>query len=381
MGLLDPLFNHVLSGFGVQPEDPQGALLSEFLRLPQQPAQAQAQPTGHMMPQAPAQQPQPMAPPAPNFLDRLSAMSRGYGEGGLVGGIADAFNLGDSRGERAQAQQRNATFEYLVPKVGEEAARAAMGNPELLKQVLKTVPGARSDEYSKNLVYGTDKDGNTIPLQAGTAGDLVASKMPDGISLNAKPQQHDLGDRIGIFDPATRTYVQFIPKGLGEAERLKHVGEAQGKAQVNLPQVESAAARMLKQIDELEMDPSLESITGFIGGRIPAGYQTEGMANAQSRLNQISGGTFLQAYNELRGGGAITEAEGAQAKASYSRLGTQTMGTPAYRKALQEAREETLKLVELAKRKAAGLGGTPAAPTAPSGPRRTSSGVTWEPVD
>jgi hypothetical protein len=354
MGLLDQLF---YGGMQEQQGDPQGALLSELLKL-QQPQQAPQQPlpTGHVMPQAPAQ-----APPAPNFLDRLSAMSRGYGEGGLVGGIADAFNLGDSRGERAQAQQRNATFEYLVPKVGEEAARAAMGNPELLKQVLKTIPGARSDEYSKNLVYGTDKDGNTIPLQAGTAGDLVASKMPDGVNLNAKPQMMDLGDRYAIFDPATRAIIGYQPKGLAEKARQEQVGEAQGKAQVNLPQVESAAARMLRQIDELEMHPALESITGTVGGRIPEGWQTEAMAEAQSRLNQIAGGTFLQAYNELRGGGAITEEEGKQAKASYTRLGMQTMGTPAYRKALQEAREETLKLVELAKRKAAGLGGAPAA--------------------
>jgi hypothetical protein len=143
MGLLDPLFNQVLSGFGVQPEDPQGALLSEFLRLPQQPAQAPAQqpalPTGHVMPQAQAQ-----APPAPNFLDRLSAMSRGYGEGGLVGGIADAVNLGDSRGERAQAQQRNQTLDYFTAnQIDPQTAQMALSNPELMKSLLGSVVSKR----------------------------------------------------------------------------------------------------------------------------------------------------------------------------------------------------------------------------------------------
>jgi hypothetical protein len=175
MGLLDPLFAQVLSGFGVQQEDPQGAMLSEFLRLPQQPAQAQAQqplPTGHMMPQTQqaAPQPRPMAPPEPNFLDRMSALARGYGEGGLIGGIADAVNLGDSRGERAQAQQRNDTFRYLVPRFGEEAARAAMGNPEILKHMLSPkaldmdVAEVYDDQGRPQKVVVNKQSGQTTPI-------------------------------------------------------------------------------------------------------------------------------------------------------------------------------------------------------------------------
>jgi hypothetical protein len=142
MGLLDQFF---YGGMQEQQGDPQGALLSELLKLqqPQQPAL----PTGHVMPQAQAQ-----PPPAPNFLDRLSAMSRGYGEGGLVGGIADAVNLGDSRGERAQAQQRNATMEYLVRKGGlsEDDARALMlGDPSVrqaaVAQMFTTKPPVMHD--------------------------------------------------------------------------------------------------------------------------------------------------------------------------------------------------------------------------------------------
>jgi hypothetical protein len=142
MGLLDPLFNHVLSGFGVQQEDPQGALLSEFLRLPQQPAQAPAQqplPTGHMMPQTQqaAQQARPMAPPEPNLLDRIGAMARGYGTGGIIGGVTDAINLGNSREERAAQQQRNHTIELLVRqgKLDPETAQALAGaDPNLRNQ-------------------------------------------------------------------------------------------------------------------------------------------------------------------------------------------------------------------------------------------------------
>jgi hypothetical protein len=167
MGLLDQLF---YGGLQEQQGDPQGALLSELLKLqqPQQPAL----PTGHMMPQTQQAGPQarPMAPPAPNFLDRISAMARGYGEGGLVGGIADAVNLGDSRGERAQAQQRNATYEYLVPKFGEQAARAAMGNPEILKHMLAPkaldmdVAEVYDEQGRPQKVVVNKQNGQTVPI-------------------------------------------------------------------------------------------------------------------------------------------------------------------------------------------------------------------------
>jgi hypothetical protein len=136
MGLLDQFF---YGGMQEQQGDPQGALLSELLKLQQPQAQAPPLPTGHVMPQAQAQ-----APPAPNFLDRLSAMSRGYGEGGLVGGIADAVNLGDSRGERAQAQQRNHTLEYLTAnKIDPQTAQMAISNPDLMKSLLGSVVSKR----------------------------------------------------------------------------------------------------------------------------------------------------------------------------------------------------------------------------------------------
>jgi hypothetical protein len=186
--------------------------------------------------------------------------------------------------------------------------------------------------------------------------------------FKVKRQERFLDLGTHYQDPRTG---QVYPKDNITPARDKAMGAEQGtsqaKAQFNLPQVESAAARMLKQIEELETDTSLDSITGLVGGRIAEKYHTEGMSRAQSRINQIAGGTFLQAYNELRGGGAITEEEGKQAKASYTRLANQTMGTPDYRKALAEAREETLKLVELAKRKAAG--GAASAPAAPGGPQ------------
>jgi hypothetical protein len=43
-------------------------------------------------------------------------------------------------------------------------------------------------------------------------------------------------------------------------------------------------------------------------------------ADFYSQLEQVQGGTFMQAFNNLKGGGQITEQEGAKATAAIARL-------------------------------------------------------------
>jgi predicted negative regulator of RcsB-dependent stress response len=151
------------------------------------------------------------------------------------------------------------------------------------------------------------------------------------------------------IDPAADP--KKIDINVAEKARQTELGQSRGKAEAALPTVLNAADRMLATIDAIDQDPNLDKVTGFVGGRIPKHMQTEAMAETQSRLEQVQGQTFLQAYNDLRGAGQITEREGAAAQAAYNRLTTQTMGTPAYRKALKEFRSEVTQLVEIAKQK------------------------------
>lgn len=143
-----------------------------------------------------------------------------------------------------------------------------------------------------------------------------------------------------------------IDKNVAEKARQEELGKASGISEAALPTVLNASERMLATIDAIDSDPNLGRVTGLVGGRIPKGLHTEDMAETQSRLDQIQGQTFLQAYNDLRGAGQITEREGMAAQAAYNRLTTQTMGTEAYRKALKEFRSEVVKLVDIAKKRA-----------------------------
>ena len=74
---------------------------------------------------------------------------------------------------------------------------------------------------------------------------------------------------------------------------------------------------------------------------------------AGSRTDQIQGGTFLLAYNVLKGGGQISDTEGREAKAALNKLQHTDVDEATYRKNLQEFRDEIVKLKEIARQRAA----------------------------
>jgi hypothetical protein len=97
-------------------------------------------------------------------------------------------------------------------------------------------------------------------------------------------------------------------------------GEAQGKAQADIPRIEANADRALKTIQQIRAHPGKKSGLGVtaLSGYIP-GTEARGFANL---VDQAKGQTFLEAFNSLRGGGQITEAEGSKATQALARLDT-----------------------------------------------------------
>lgn len=207
-------------------------------------------------------------------------------------------------------------------------------------------------EYNKNLVYGTNDAGEVVPMQAGTRGDLVASKLPPGVKLQRDPIKMDAGDSYILLDPTTRTPIGQVKKNLAEAERQKVVGEERGKAQVNLPSVESQSQQILKYIDDVAGDPYLNNMTGFVGGRLP--NISEKSKAVQAKIDQLNSNAFLIAFERLKGAGAITEAEGRAATTALTRLREQMQSGADYRQALQSYRDEVQRITELAKTRAGG---------------------------
>lgn len=150
-------------------------------------------------------------------------------------------------------------------------------------------------KYGLQPVYGVDGNGNPVIMQLGPGGEAVATKMPNGVTL----------------DLAAKSQAQAAGK-----ER----GEAMGKAQVDLRNQEDNAALILDTIDQIKSHPGRETGTGWMApmGMVP-GTAARGF---KGLVDQLKGQAFLDAFNSLRGGGQITEVEGAKATAARARLDT-----------------------------------------------------------
>ena len=111
------------------------------------------------------------------------------------------------------------------------------------------------------------------------------------------------------------------------------IAKAGANATTNLPQVVDNANYMLGLIQSLKNDPSLGARTGLTGV-LPAIPGTPGVS-FDSKVAQLKGNTFLQAYNTLRGGGQITEVEGRKAEDAIARL-NRAQGDQDFRQALDD---------------------------------------------
>lgn len=95
-------------------------------------------------------------------------------------------------------------------------------------------------------------------------------------------------------------------------------GKATATAQIDLPKVESNAGYMVRLLDELKAHPGKSyavgatSVAPILPGTPAAGFM--------SRLEQVKGEQFLQAYQQLKGSGTITEIEGIKAEQAIARM-------------------------------------------------------------
>ena len=102
-------------------------------------------------------------------------------------------------------------------------------------------------------------------------------------------------------------------------------------------------------------------LAGFIPGTDTTDFKT--------RLDQLKGGAFLQAFNQLKGGGAITEKEGEKATAAITR-----MNTAQSEREFVKAAQEYQQVIQQGMAKAAGKISNPL-PTASARSQGTSSRV------
>lgn len=224
------------------------------------------------------------------------------------------------------------------------SAKPVVINDRLVNPYTGAVIGDYSDtanggngDLGLNPQYGVDAEGNPVILQLGKNGKAIQTAMPDGVKLSKEPIKIDAGTHWVLLDPITRQPVGQVEKNNEEAAFQSGFGTAAGKAAAEridaLPGALAKADNMMSTIDGILNDPALDVSTGWLSWmqQVPG---TDQYRFGQRAL-QLQGQSFLQAFESLKGGGQITEVEGAKATQAIGRLST-AQSAKDYRDALDE---------------------------------------------
>ena len=130
-------------------------------------------------------------------------------------------------------------------------------------------------------------------------------------------------------------------------------GKAQGTAEAgaleSLPGLVNNAEVMAGSIDQILKHPGLPKAVGLssVLPSIPGGEA----ADFEAQLDKLKGQAFLQMFNQLRGGGAITEMEGKKATDALAALSTK-QSEKQFRANLKEVNDILAKGIAVARQKA-----------------------------
>lgn len=193
-------------------------------------------------------------------------------------------------------------------------------------RILKTYRDGR-DEVSPYV--GTDSY-STVDLGGGVPG--VVSRRSGEIQSSGTPEAVG-GNKAVVNDITAR-------------------GEDKTKAAIDLPTQIANAETALSVIDDFLANPKSESRYGLRGVLPPLPGEEAG---AQAFIDQIGGSAFLEAYEGLKGGGQIANAEGAKATQAKTRLTNQWQDWPSAKKAAEELRKSIADRVLRAKARAGQL--------------------------
>ena len=157
-----------------------------------------------------------------------------------------------------------------------------------------------------------------------------------------------------------------LPKDIAGQQAQQEVGTAEGKIAASLPDAEAKAQDAVNLIETLKAHPGRAMATGM-SSVIPLVPGTPAY-DFNASLNQLKGTVFLQAYSQLKGGGAITEIEGQKAEQAISAL-DRAQSEEAFTKALDSLKSVIEAGISRMKQRTGGVAptSTPQSAPAPNG--------------
>ena len=272
------------------------------------------------------------ASPVQHWTQGLARVSQAL-VGGYQNSVAGKDQLARESYDKSQAEAQKAKDRaYSEGQMQREAQQRAQlatqygvkpGTPEYQRLIL-------TGQYSDPL-EAEYKRAQIQKMQQG--GDAPASIEEWNVFSRMTPEQQQqylsmkraneavIGDTI--YSKGTGQPIANVGPALQRGEAQKELGTATGKQMAAAPGDLAAADTALELIDSIRNDPNRAAGTSTlspIGNVIP---KTDGFA-FQLKVDQAKSGAFLTAIQQLRGMGALSNAEGQTATAAVTRMNTAT---------------------------------------------------------
>lgn len=330
---------------------------------------------------------------SPLFLGGAALLS-GEGMGGALRGMQVGGSFQDQRRQLAEQERQKQQFAGLLadPSVTSAVPTpmlriAEMAGPSAgAEHLAKFLDPARDADlaYKKALtqkaqreatdagatfgksgnIFQDPKTGQFYSVQFGSNGQKLVEPIGSGLTPSRGVGEVDTGTGTEIIDKATGLPVRTVKKDVFGAASEKAQGEAQGNAVVALPTIEATADRALKTIGQIRTHPGKQYGVGAVG--VMPGVPGTWQKGFVTLVDQAKGQTFLEAFNSLRGGGAITEAEGRKATEAFARL-DRAQRAEDFDAALSDLEAVIKEGVRVARSKATARGSAPETQPPPTG--------------
>lgn len=297
------------------------------------------------------------APDIQTAASRLAQAGK-WKEASALQSQIQALEIGKQKAQQAQNQQAvdQAIYAASIAPTDEsfKAVLTAKGIPEEQHAAalasLPKDPEERRALISLSPAKRAELDFQMRKQSEAKAADLARQEAKDAAAEKRAAAREDAADRRmemriassqgkgGSSQKAPQGYrytesgdLEAIPGGPADTKRIAAEEKAKASAQRSV----DLADQSLSAIDSLLNDKGLDYITGM-WSKAPVVPGTS-QARADAKAKQLEGQSFLQAFQMLKGGGAITEAEGRKATAAVARL-DRAQSTKDYKDALQELR-------------------------------------------
>jgi hypothetical protein len=261
----------------------------------------------------------------------------------------EADRIAAQRAKMQSLYQNNPAMAALpapLRTIGGVTGDPALAQSYFLAEAKRKAAAGGPEDYGKTGYIVTNPDGSYEAIQFGGRGGLKRHQ------LRGTPTKGTYQVGSEVIDKTTGMPVRNVAPQIAEAKRAQEVGTAGGKAQADLPRIIDTSQQTLDLINKIERNPGTQRNFGVQGMflNMPGGQA----ADAWAMIEQLQGKAFLEAFNSLRGGGQITEVEGAKATNAIVRMQT-AQSYEAFMAALKDFKSVITMGVERA-RKQAGLG-------------------------